>query len=70
MNHPSANKTTITSKQPGEQPAKPATGDLTNKELSDGELNKVAGGTGGAGAGKVTFNEFSIKKSTDSTTPN
>ena len=37
-------ETTISSKLPSEQPAKPATGELTDKELSDGELDKVAGG--------------------------
>lgn len=35
-------ETTITPEVPSEQPAKPATGELTNKELSDGD--KVAGG--------------------------
>jgi hypothetical protein len=57
MNKPSENKTetTITSQQPSEQPAQPATGEVTNKEVLDGELDKVAGGagpiTGGASLG-------------------
>jgi hypothetical protein len=32
-----------------------------NDELQEGELNKVTGGSTGAGAGKVTFNPPSVK---------
>lgn len=41
-------------------------------ELSDEDADKVGGGgsaTGGAGAGKVKFNEFTITKTTDQASP-
>jgi hypothetical protein len=48
-------------------------------ELDDRELGKISGGvenpttigsaTGGAGAGKIKFREFTIKKTTDSASP-
>ena len=42
----------------------------TANELDDSELKQISGGaTGGAGAGKIKFNEFSIKKVTDSASP-
>jgi type VI protein secretion system component Hcp len=43
-------------------------------ELSDQQLDQVAGGIGsqstGAGAGKVTFNPFSITRHVDKASPN
>ena len=37
---------------------------VTN-ELSEAELEKATGGSGGGGAGKVTFNPFSITRNTN-----
>lgn len=53
-------------KDSAKPPAKP-------EQLSDSEIEKVAGGTGsqstGAGAGKVTFNPFSINRKIDTSSP-
>jgi type VI protein secretion system component Hcp len=41
------------------------------KELSDAELEKATGGSqsSGSGAGKVTFNPFSITRKIDKSSP-
>jgi bacteriocin-like protein len=39
------------------------------KELSEAELSAVAGGSTGAGAGKITFNPFVIIKVVDKSSP-
>ena len=43
----------------------------TTKELSEAELEKATGGSqsSGAGAGKVTFNPFSITRKIDKSLP-
>lgn len=43
----------------------------TNSELSEAELEEATGGSPstGSGAGKVRFNEFSITKTTDGSSP-
>lgn len=43
----------------------------TNSELSEAELEEATGGSHstGSGAGKVRFNEFSITKTTDASSP-
>ena len=41
---------------------------VTN-ELSEAELEKATGGSGGSGAGKVTFNPFSITRKIDKSSP-
>jgi hypothetical protein len=42
-------------------------------ELTENQLDTVSGGsgseTGGAGAGKIKFNEFTIKKTSDKASP-
>jgi type VI protein secretion system component Hcp len=38
-------------------------------ELREVELSKVTGGSSGAGAGKVTFNPFSITRKIDAASP-
>jgi hypothetical protein len=38
------------------------------RELTEAELAPISGGTG-SGAGKIKFNEFSIKKTTDAASP-
>ena len=57
----------MTSKQPSRE--KP-----DSTEISDAALKKVTGGTigsqsSGAGAGKVTFNPFSITRKVDKSSP-
>jgi len=49
------------------KPAQPA----TRGEISDQEMDKVSGGSQstGAGAGKVTFNPFSITRKVDKSSP-
>jgi type VI protein secretion system component Hcp len=44
--------------------ASPAT-----KELNEADLEKVTGGSSGSGAGKVTFNPFSITRKIDVASP-
>ena len=55
------------------QPDRLARNALPGGELSEVELDQVAGGTGskstGAGAGKVSFNPFTITKHIDVATP-
>jgi type VI protein secretion system component Hcp len=55
------------------QPDRTARNALPGGELSEQQLDQVAGGTGsqstGAGAGKVTFNPFVITKHVDVATP-
>jgi type VI protein secretion system component Hcp len=41
----------------------------SSRELSVAELSTVAGGSTGAGAGKVTFNPFVITKVVDKASP-
>jgi hypothetical protein len=55
-------------------PSTPSDGSDPSAELSEDELAKVGGGTvgsqsTGAGAGKVTFNPFSITRPTDKSSP-
>jgi type VI protein secretion system component Hcp len=50
-------------------PADCKTAPVTSVELSEAELSTVAGGGSGAGAGKVTFNPFSITKHVDKASP-
>jgi type VI protein secretion system component Hcp len=45
------------------------TASVTTKELSEAELSAVAGGSTGAGAGKITFNPFVITKVVDKSSP-
>ena len=40
----------------------------TTKELGDAELEEVTGGAG-SGAGKVTFNSFTITRKSDRASP-
>jgi bacteriocin-like protein len=42
---------------------------LFTDELGEKELKQVTGGTGGAGAGKIRFNEFQIKKTSNQASP-
>ena len=39
------------------------------EELRDSEIEQVIGGSTGAGAGKVTFNPFSITRKVDPPSP-
>jgi type VI protein secretion system component Hcp len=45
------------------------TASVTSRELSEAELSTVAGGSPGAGAGKITFNPFVIIKVVDKSSP-
>jgi hypothetical protein len=52
-----------------ETPADRKAASVTLRELSEAELSTAAGGSTGAGAGKVTFNPFVITKTVDKSSP-
>ena len=56
----------MTKKQDGKDKSKAP---VITTELNEAELEKATGGTGGAGAGKIKFNEFSVTRKNDVSTP-
>jgi type VI secretion system secreted protein Hcp len=71
FDHPSAGVARFTGENPGNTGAGPSNSAFEIKDFSFGVENPttIGSATGGAGAGKVKFHEFVIKKTIDSASP-